>query len=620
MRIGPYTLEEELARGGQGVVYRALDTRLERTVVLKLLELEGEDQARRMRREAQAMARLRHPHVVPLHDAGEHEGKPYLVLPYLPAPSLQRRLDERGPLQLEHALRFTADVAQGLAAAHAVGLVHRDVKPANVLVDEEGRALLTDFGLVKKVGPQQSLTLSLSIQGKFLGTPGYWPPEQAHGQHDRVGPPADVYALGGLLYALLTGRPPREVPNLQAVLQAFLEPLQPISELRQDVPGWVEQLVGACLEQDPLRRPSLARVLEALETQSFRARRPRAGAWRYVVGAGGALALTTGLTAWLVLGSRAPDSPAPSTQPAPTRAAPAHAPPRRAEQVGVEPSGAPSKGAAADPLAADRARLAELLPRLDEYAPAELQRAAFELEARVAAALADALLREVDAADLQTIYRQDALTRFPRTDDAERFLLAGQTYMRSEAEGEAKAEHDRLARVCFARGAQLGSSEALYRLAEASGRDPQLSGSERVALRLELEARAARAGSIGALSDLANHLCALVRSTPARRAWATDRLSDTLALLEDRFAVDTLPLRNDAKVHLAYAVAFEATLRPPADPAQELEALERARAQIVELRRSAVRAQIEPSTRQLASAQLSVLERRVAALRARLAR
>ena len=252
------------------MVYRAKDTRIGRTVVLKLLQADVEAHARRLLREAKAMAQLRHPHLVALHEVGEHDGKPYLVLPYVTGESLQDRLDESGPLQLEAALRLADQVAQALEAAHAAGLVHRDVKPANVLLDEHGRALLTDFGLVKKVGPGQSATLSLSVQGRFLGPPGYWPPERARGKHDAIGPPADVYAWGGLLYALLSGRPPRDAPNLQAALRSLDRPVEPLATFREDVPPWLERLVLACLVDDPQKRPTLAAARAALDTQAFR--------------------------------------------------------------------------------------------------------------------------------------------------------------------------------------------------------------------------------------------------------------------------------------------------------------------------------------------------------------
>jgi len=263
-RIGPFQLEGVLSEGGMGVVYRAVDTRMNRPVVLKLLHVDEESGLRRLQREANAMAQLRHPHVVPLHERGEHEGRPYLVLPLLEGKSLQDRLDTRGPLPVDEAVRLGAQVGSALQAAHAAGLVHRDVKPANVLLDDRGAAQLTDFGLVKKVGPGQSETLSLSVQGRFLGTPGYWPKEQALGQHAEVGPPADVYGLGALLYALLSAQPPRQPGSLLTLLDVFERPVAPVRSLRPEVPAWLDTLLAACLRDDPGARPALDDVLESL--------------------------------------------------------------------------------------------------------------------------------------------------------------------------------------------------------------------------------------------------------------------------------------------------------------------------------------------------------------------
>ena len=270
MKIGPYEVEDELARGGMGVVYRARDPRLGRTVVLKLLQVDSERARRRLQREAKAMSQLRHPHLVPVHDVGEHAGKPYLVLPLIPGDSLRDRLDREGPQPLEQVLEWGAQVGEGLAAAHAAELIHRDVKPANVLLDEEGRALLTDFGLVKQIGPAKAETLSLSVQGQFLGTPGFWPLEQALGEKDAIGPPADVYGLAALLYALLTGVPPRQPGTLATLAQAFVTPLSPASSLRPEVPRWLDRLLAACLVNEPQARPPLPAVIAALRARGGR--------------------------------------------------------------------------------------------------------------------------------------------------------------------------------------------------------------------------------------------------------------------------------------------------------------------------------------------------------------
>ncbi|HBP16415.1 MAG TPA: serine/threonine protein kinase, partial [Planctomycetes bacterium] len=175
-----------------GVVYRALDPRSGRHVALKLLHDTSERFRSRFQREAELLARLRHPHVVGVHGAGEVAGKPYLVMELIEGESLSERIRRRGRLSDQEAARFTAQVARGAGHAHAAGLVHRDIKPANVLLSSEGegeRALLTDFGLARDLAVESDL----SKTGVFLGTPGYAAPEQAAGQRDRISPASDVY-------------------------------------------------------------------------------------------------------------------------------------------------------------------------------------------------------------------------------------------------------------------------------------------------------------------------------------------------------------------------------------------------------------------------------------------
>jgi len=269
VKIGPYEVEDELARGGMGVVFRARDPRLERTVVLKLLQVDSERARRRLQREADAMARLQHPHLVPVHDVGEHAGQPYLVLPLIPGDSLRDRLNREGPQPVGQVCEWVAQVGEGLAVAHAAGLIHRDVKPANVLLDEEGRALLTDFGLVKQVGPEKAETVSLSVQGQFLGTPGFWPREQAFGQKHAIGPPADVYGLAALLYALLTGVPPRQPGSMATLYSDFDQPVAPASSLRPEVPRWLDRLLAECLADAPQARPRLSLLIDSLRARAY---------------------------------------------------------------------------------------------------------------------------------------------------------------------------------------------------------------------------------------------------------------------------------------------------------------------------------------------------------------
>ena len=266
VRISHYEVHDELARGGMGVVYRAIDARSGARVVLKLLKVDTEKARRRLAREADAMRRLTHPSVLTLYDAGEHMGQPYLALPYVEGESLQDRLDRDGPLSVDEAITVATQVGAGLQAAHALGLLHRDVKPANVLVDARlyGTVKLTDFGLVKDTGAERSAGMSLSIKGRFLGTPGYWPPEQAHGRLNELGPAADVYGLGALIYALLSGRPPRAADTLIQALDAFEVPVE---SLPPPVPLWLDDLLQRCLDDDPRARPALDQVLLVLEAR-----------------------------------------------------------------------------------------------------------------------------------------------------------------------------------------------------------------------------------------------------------------------------------------------------------------------------------------------------------------
>ena len=266
VRISHYEVRDELARGGMGVVYRATDVRSGAQVVVKLLKVDTPRARRRLAREVTAMRALTHPRVVALHDAGEHEGLPYLVLPYVQGESLQDLLQRVGVLPVDDAVEVAIQVGQALGAAHALGLIHRDVKPDNVLVDERAhRAVkLTDFGLVKDTGSERSVGVSLSVRGRFLGTPGYWPPEQAHGRLHEIGPHSDVYALGGLLYAMLSGRPPRSAANLIQALSAFKHPVEPLGA---QAPPWLDGLALRCLDTDPRARPPLRQVLAALEAR-----------------------------------------------------------------------------------------------------------------------------------------------------------------------------------------------------------------------------------------------------------------------------------------------------------------------------------------------------------------
>jgi serine/threonine-protein kinase len=200
-----YEVLGELGRGGMGVVYQARHIALDRVVALKMIlrgEHEGPEQRRRFRTEAEAVARLQHPNVVQIHEVGEHDGLPFFSLEFCPGGSLERKLGGT-PLPPREAARLVQTLALAMQAAHERGIVHRDLKPANVLLAEGGTPKVTDFGLAKKLDESGQ-----TPSGAVVGTPSYMAPEQAGGKGREVGPAADVYALGAILYECLTGRPP----------------------------------------------------------------------------------------------------------------------------------------------------------------------------------------------------------------------------------------------------------------------------------------------------------------------------------------------------------------------------------------------------------------------------
>jgi formylglycine-generating enzyme required for sulfatase activity len=256
-----FEILEELGRGGMGVVYRATQTGLGRTVALKML-LAGPygDAGLRARflLEAESVAALEHPHIIRVFAFGEAGGHPYLAMEYLPGGSLSERVRERGALTPHEAAELVARLAEAVAHAHSRGIVHRDIKPANVLLSAEGELRLADFGLAK-VGRSD-----LSVTGQVLGTPAYMAPEQAAGKIHEVGTAADVYALGAVLYDLLTGRPPFQGDSALVTLQKVLnlEPTTPRT-LRADIPRDLETICLKCLAKSPNKRYATADMLAA---------------------------------------------------------------------------------------------------------------------------------------------------------------------------------------------------------------------------------------------------------------------------------------------------------------------------------------------------------------------
>ncbi len=271
-RLGDYELLEEIARGGMGVVYKARQISLNRIVAVKMIlagNLATKADHDRFHCEAQAAALLDHANILPVFEVGEHEGQHYFSMGYVDGQSLAARLAE-GPLPPREAAELAATVAEAVDYAHRQGVVHRDIKPSNILIDGKGRPRVTDFGLAKRLDGGSELTTT----GQVLGTPSYMAPEQAAGQIKAVGPAADVYSLGALLYAALTGRPPFQAATPLETLQQVLgrEPVA-LRQLNAGVPGDLETIVQKCLEKPIPRRYATAQAL-AEDLRRYLAGRP----------------------------------------------------------------------------------------------------------------------------------------------------------------------------------------------------------------------------------------------------------------------------------------------------------------------------------------------------------
>ncbi len=321
-KLGPYEILVPLGAGGMGEVYKARDTRLGREVAVKvILGSLAEDRQRMVRfeREARALAALDHPNILAIHDIGEEGGHAYLVTELLEGETLRERL-QKGPLELGSALRIGGQVAEGLAAAHERGVVHRDLKPGNIFITGAGHAKILDFGLARLEAGTGSGERGLSEaptaeaptkRGTVLGTPGYMAPEQLRGE--ATDPRTDVFALGIILYEMLTGaRPFKGTSEADALAAVLTAKPQPISAAGKLVPAALEKIVGRCLEKDPARRFQSARDLafELEEMAGGRSRRiafPRLR-WRPPTGAiaGVGLVLVLGgvLSVWLALQAR----------------------------------------------------------------------------------------------------------------------------------------------------------------------------------------------------------------------------------------------------------------------------------------------------------------------------
>ncbi len=261
-----YEVESVVGAGGLGILYRARQLRLDRSVALKLVEADVASHPvvrERLRREARAVASLDHPNVVPLYEAGEQDGTVYIVTRWVNGTELGTLIQREGPLGPDRAARFASQIAAALAVAHEQGLIHRDVKPSNVLVTPEDHVYLTDFGLAKRAETEAGLTAADQV----LGTVDYVAPEQIEGSEPDAR--SDVYSLGCVTYEMLTGEPPFAahkggMAKMWAQVNAEVTPL---TERRSDMPPPLDDLVRRAMDKDPGARPTA----EQFERRALRA-------------------------------------------------------------------------------------------------------------------------------------------------------------------------------------------------------------------------------------------------------------------------------------------------------------------------------------------------------------
>ena len=284
---GDYELLTELGRGGMGVVYKARQKSLDRIVALKMVlrgDLASSMDLARFRAEAEAAAQLHHPHIVPLYEVGEIDGRPYFSMKLIEGTTLAKRLAD-GPLPSREAAELLAPICRAIADAHRRGVLHRDLKPSNILIDAEGRTYVTDFGLAKRLktdlspvdgptGPQHLIHNSLTQTGAILGTPGYMAPEQAAGRRGEVSPASDIYSLGAILYAMLTARPPFQAATaLDTVLMLLEQDPLPPRMLNPKVDADLEMIALKCLQKPADLRYATADAL-ADDLEAYLANEP----------------------------------------------------------------------------------------------------------------------------------------------------------------------------------------------------------------------------------------------------------------------------------------------------------------------------------------------------------
>jgi eukaryotic-like serine/threonine-protein kinase len=260
--VGDYEIIREVARGGMGVVYLAKHRHLARQVALKMMLVDCTQYSSasdRFALEAEAVARLDHPGIVTVYEVGEHQGKPFIAMKYIGGGCLSDSLRE-GPLACRRALELGIEVSAAVAHAHERGVIHRDLKPANILLDQDGRAVITDFGIAKFV---EKARCHLTTIGEPIGTPHYMPPEQADASRGTVNPASDVYSIGAVIYAMITGRPPFQAASaIDVMMQVLSSDPVPPRRLNSTVPVALDAVVMRCLRKDAKQRYQTAAELE----------------------------------------------------------------------------------------------------------------------------------------------------------------------------------------------------------------------------------------------------------------------------------------------------------------------------------------------------------------------
>ena len=345
--FGTYRIEAELSRGGMGVVYRALD-RTGTPVALKLLQAGGAFDVARFRREAEFLAQLQHPGIVGLRDFGHAQGQTYVVMDLVEGRSLGETLRASGPLEPNRAARLVAQAADALAHAHERGVIHRDLKPDNLIVRPDGQGVIIDFGLALFSDEEQH---RLTLSGELLGTPHYMAPEQAQSAR-AADARADVYGLGATLFALVSGRPPYEGSSPLQVINRVVSSAPPtLSSVASHTPAWIDAVCQRCLARDPEQRYTSARDLAAALRQ--RPAAPASPRSLVFVASLLALLLLGGGGGWLLAGGFGGEGREPVVDPP---ADPPSDPPSDRRST-------PAMDPAADPVPQPRSFTLELSPR-----------------------------------------------------------------------------------------------------------------------------------------------------------------------------------------------------------------------------------------------------------------